>query len=185
MLLDEVLQNSNRLSSMILNMLDLAMLNAKKIELKKQTINLSEMIYDRVKNCAKIYLQGKHIDFEMNIEPEIFVFVDPNYIRQTIDNLIINANFYSEKGTIEVSLSRNLENNIEIVIKDQGIGILKHELYDIFMPFKMGSKTDTQAQGRGVGLALCKAAVEAHHGTISVESNGYGATFRVMLPLFN
>lgn len=186
MLLDEVLQNSNRLSSMILNMLDLAMLNAKKIELKKQTINLSEMIYDRVKNCAKIYLQGKHIDFEMNIEPEIFVFVDPNYIRQTIDNLVINAITYSEKGTIEVSLSRNLENNIEIVIKDQGIGILKHELYDIFTPFKMGSKTDTPAQGRGVGLALCKAAIEAHGGTITVESDGVkGATFRVLLPLFN
>ena len=185
MLLDEVLQNSNRLSSMILNMLDLAMLNAKKIELKKQTINLSEMIYDRVKNCAKIYLQGKHIDFEMNIEPEVFVFVDPNYIRQTIDNLIINAITYSEKGTIEVSLSRGLENNIEITIKDQGIGIPKHELYDIFTPFKMGSKTDTPAQGRGVGLALCKAAVEAHGGVITVESNGYGATFRVLLSLFN
>ena len=102
MLLDEVLQNSNSLSSMILNMLDLAMLNAKKIELKKQTINLSEMIYDRVKNCAKIYIQGKHIDFEMNIELEVFVFVDPNYIRQTIDNLVINAITYGADTVLRV-----------------------------------------------------------------------------------
>jgi len=90
----------------------------------------------------------------MNIEPEVFVFIDPNYIRQTIDNLVINAITYSEKGTIEVSLSCNLENNIEIVIKDQGIGILQHELYDIFTPFKMGSKTDTQAQGRSRGVLI-------------------------------
>lgn len=45
-------------------------------------------------------------------------------------------------------------------------------------------RLDTQAQGRGVGLALCKAAVEAHGGVITVESNGNGATFRVLLFLF-
>lgn len=49
----------------------------------------------------------------------------------------------------------NLENNIEIVIKDQGIGIPKHELYDIFTPFKMGSKTDSLAQGRNVHFFRC------------------------------
>lgn len=184
MLLDEVLHNSNRLSSMILNMLDLAMLEAKKIELKKQTVNLSEMIYERVKNCSAIYLQEKSINFEMNIEPEIFVFVDPNYIRQTIDNLVINAINYSNKGIITIDLYRTNENTIELIIKDQGIGIPKHELYDIFTPFKMSSKTESKAQGRGVGLALCKAAIEAHNGTITVESDGItGASFTVSLPL--
>jgi signal transduction histidine kinase len=184
MLLDEVLQNSNRLSSMILNMLDLAMLEAKKIELKKQTINFSEMIYERIKNCSAIYLQEKPIDFEMNIEPEIFIFVDPNYIRQTIDNLLINAITYSNDGTIKIDLYRTNENTVEIIIKDQGIGIPKNELYDIFTPFKMSSKTEYKAQGRGVGLALCKAAIEAHGGHIKVESDGViGARFTVSLPL--
>ncbi len=184
MLLDEVLHNSNRLSSMILNMLDLAMLETKKIELKKQTINLSELIYERVKNCSTIYLQEKPIDFEMNIEPEIFIFADPNYIRQTIDNLVINAITYSNDGTIKIDLYITNENTVEIMIKDQGIGIPKNELYDIFTPFKMSSKTESRAQGRGVGLTLCKTAIEAHGGQVKVESDGLiGARFTVSLPL--
>lgn len=184
MLLDEVLQNSNRLSSMILNMLDLAMLEAKKIQLTKQTINLSEMIYERVRHCSKIYLQDKSIDFDMNIEPEIFTLVDPNYIRQTIDNLVINAINYSHNGTIKIDLYHTNDNIVEILVKDQGIGIPKNELYDIFTPFKMSSKTDSNAQGRGVGLALCKAAIEAHGGYIKVESDGVkGASFTLSLPI--
>ncbi|MCP5369226.1 MAG: hypothetical protein H6909_00830 [Rickettsiaceae bacterium] len=183
MLLDEVLQNSNRLSSMILNMLDLAMLDAKKVELKKQTINLSNLVRDRIKECCKIYLQEKPIDFELFIEPEIFSFVDANYIRQTIDNLVINAINYSEDGKIKIILRITDEKMIEIVIEDEGVGIPKHELYDIFTPFKMSSKTESSAQGRGVGLALCKTAIEAHGGTIKVESDGIkGTRFTVILP---
>ncbi len=182
LLCDEVFTNSNRLSTMILNMLDLATLDVKKIDLQKQTINLSELVSDRVKNCRKIYLQDKLIDFKMAIEPEILISVDPNYIRQTIDNLIINAITYSKDGAIRVSVLRKNQDTIEVVIVDQGIGIPKGELYDIFTPFKMGTNTESKAQGRGVGLALCKSAIEAHGGTIVVESDGSrGALFRVLL----
>lgn len=182
MLSDEVLTNSNRLSTMILNMLDLATLDVKKIELQKQTINLSELVSDRIKSCRKIYLQDKLIDFEMAIEPEILISLDPNYIKQTIDNLVINAITYSNSGVIKISVLRKDKNMVEITIKDQGIGIPKAELYDIFTPFKMGTNTESKAQGRGVGLALCKSAIEAHGGVITVESNGKGALFRIVLP---
>jgi signal transduction histidine kinase len=151
---DEVFKNSNRLSTMILNMLDLALLDVKKIELNKKTINLGELVEDRVNNCRKIYLQGKKIDFELKIEPNIMVTVDPNYIRQTVDNLVINAITYSQSGTIKVN------------------------------PFKMGIHTQSKAEGRGVGLALCKSAVEAHGGAVSVISeNGKGAVFKIVLGL--
>ncbi len=179
----EVLTNSNRLSTMILNMLDLSMLSVSKIELQKKNVNLSELVEDRVNNCRKIYLQSKKIDFQMIIEPNILISVDPNYIRQTVDNLVINAITYSEKGTIEVSLLRK-GNMVEFAIKDQGIGIPKEELFDIFTPFKMGMKTESKAEGRGVGLALCKAAIEAHDGAIKVESSGnIGAKFTFVLSL--
>lgn len=181
---NEVLKNSNRLSTMILNMLDLSMLSASKIELQKKIVNLSELVEDRVNSCRKVYLQGKKIDFQMSIEPNILVALDPNYIRQTVDNLVINAITYSKNGTIKVSLLRKAKGIVEFEIKDEGIGIAKTELFDIFTPFKMGIKTESKAEGRGVGLALCKAAVEAHGGTIKVESNGsIGATFRFVLSL--
>jgi Na+/proline symporter/signal transduction histidine kinase len=181
---DEVFKNSNRLSTMILNMLDLAMLDAKKIELNKKTINLSELVEDRVNNCSKIYLQNKNINFELKIESNIMVTVDPNYIRQTVDNIVINAITYSQSGTIKVSVLRKDKNMVELTIQDEGIGIPESERYSIFDPFKMGIHTQSKAEGRGVGLALCKAAIEAHNGRIGVTSEGgKGAVFRVVLPL--
>ena len=178
---DEVYKNSNRLSSMIMNMLDLATLNARKLELNKKKINLGELVEDGVNNCRRIYLKDKKIDFALKIHSEIFVLVDPNYMRQVVDNLVINAIKFSSDGLISVQLLKK-KGKIEFTIKDNGIGIPKEELYDIFTPFKMGSNTETKAEGRGVGLALCKAAIEAHGGTIIVESDGInGARFRVVL----
>ena len=178
---DEVYKNSNRLSSMILNMLDLATLDARKIELNKIMINFGELVRDRVQLCRKIYLEDKKIDFEMQIEDNIFISVDPNYMRQTVDNLVINAINFSTEGVIRISVLRK-GNVIEFMISDNGIGIQKEDLYDIFTPFKMGSNAESKAEGRGVGLALCKAAVEAHGGSISAESKGgVGAQFRFVL----
>jgi signal transduction histidine kinase len=181
MLSDEVYKNSNRLSSMIMNMLDLATLEAKKIELSKSKINFGELVRDRVQLCRKMYLGNKKIDFEMRIEEDVFVNVDPNYIRQTVDNLVINAINFSREGTIRISALRK-GNFVEFTIEDEGIGIPKEELYDIFTPFKMGSNAASKAEGRGVGLALCKAAIEAHGGSVTAESkSGKGARFRFLV----
>ena len=183
MLSDEVYQNSNRLSSMIMNMLDLATLEAKKIELNKSTINFGELVRDRVQSCRKMYLGDKKIDFEMQIEKDILIKVDPNYMRQTVDNLVINAINFSSEGVIRISVLRKGK-RVEFVISDNGIGIPKEDLYDIFTPFKMGSNAESKAEGRGVGLALCKAAVEAHGGSISAASKGgTGAVFRFVISL--
>jgi Na+/proline symporter/signal transduction histidine kinase len=179
----EVYDNSNRVSTMILNMLDLATLDVKKVNLQKTTINFSELVTDRVKRCRKIYLRDKKIDFELTITPEIMIAVDPNYIRQTIDNLVINSINFSTEGLIKVSVSRK-DRQVIFTITDQGKGIPENELSDIFNPFKMGSNSESKACGRGVGLALCKSAVEAHGGSISADSNGEtGATLRFVLPL--
>lgn len=177
----EVHNNSTRLSSMILNMLDLAMLDVKKIQLDKKTMNIGELVEERVERCRKIYLTGKPIELKLNIEREVLISIDPNYIRQTVDNLIINAINFSKDGVIEVKLYKR-DNFVIITVQDEGVGIPEEELFDIFTPFKMGSNTASKAEGRGVGLALCKSAVEAHHGTVKAESKGRGALFTVKLP---
>ena len=180
---EEVYKNSTRVSSMILNMLDLATLDVKKVDLQKKTINFSELVEDRVKTCRKIYLQDKKINFELTIDPEVMLVVDPNYIRQTVDNLVINAITFSETGLIKVIVTKQGKEVI-FMIHDQGKGILPLELSDIFTPFKMGSNAESKAQGRGVGLALCKSVVEAHGGYIKAKSDGKsGATFSFVLPL--
>ena len=100
MLSDEVYKNSNRLSSMIMNMLDLAALSTKEFALDKKTINLGELVSDRVKDCRKIYLDGKKIDFILEIQPELLISIDPDYMRQVVDNLVINAIKFSSEGLI-------------------------------------------------------------------------------------
>ena len=180
---EEVYKNSTRASSMILNMLDLATLDVKKVDLQKTTINFSELVADRVKTCRKIYLQNKKINFELTIDPEVMIAVDPNYIRQTVDNLVINAISFSQTGLIKVIVKKQ-DGQVIFTIIDQGKGIPPLELSDIFTPFKMGSNTESKAEGRGVGLALCKSAVEAHGGEIKAQSDGKsGATFRFVLPI--
>ena len=177
----EVYDNSYRVSSMILNMLDLATLDVKKVDLVKKTINFGELVEDRVKICRKIYLRDKKIDFELSITPEILISVDPNYIRQTVDNLVINAINFSTSGVIKIIVTKD-KGFVHFDIIDEGKGIPLLELNDIFTLFKMGSNTESKACGRGVGLAFCKSAVEAHGGKIEAYSDGKGACFKFWLP---
>lgn len=180
---EEVFKNSTRVSTMILNMLDLATLQVKKVDLQKKTINFGELVEDRVKSCRKIYLQEKKIDFKLSIQPEIMIALDPNYIRQMVDNIVINAISYSNDGLITVTVYTE-NSNVVLTVEDQGVGIPSNELYDIFDPFKMGSKTESKAEGRGIGLALCKSVAEAHDGSITAQSDGKkGAKFTIILPL--
>ena len=90
-----------------------------------------------------------------------------------IFGLSLMASMYVEKSKEEVVFT----------IEDEGDGIPVREIYDIFTPFKMSSKHQTSNAGRGVGLALCRAAVNAHGGEIKAESNGIrGARFTLVLP---
>ncbi|MDG1436799.1 MAG: HAMP domain-containing sensor histidine kinase [Rickettsiaceae bacterium] len=179
---DEVYKNSTRLSSMILNMLDLANLNVQKVSLEKAKINFGELVKDRVKTCRKVYLQGKPLSFKLVIDAETMVSVDPNYMRQVVDNLVINAINFSQHGSINVTVKKQ-RGSVLFTIMDQGIGIPPKDIYDIFTPFKMGSNSELKSEGRGLGLALCKSVIEAHDGVIKAESKGEGAIFSFELPI--
>ena len=125
-----------------------------------------------------MYLEGKNLEFITDIDPDIIVNCDKHYIQLTIDNLIINAINYSKEGKVTVSLKKN-NNMVEFSIEDHGIGVPREELFDIFNAFTVSSKTRTPAGGRGVGLALCKKAIEMHGGSIWVDSDGRkGAVFK-------
>ncbi len=180
-LTDEVYQNSIRLSSMILNMLDLATLDVKNVNLDKTLVNLSEIVKTRAQVCHKMYVEDKKVDIKLIIQPEIMLSVDPNYIKQAIDNLVINAIKFSDKGVIKIKLEKP-GGIVTFTITDEGRGIPKDEIYDIFGAFKMASNTESRAEGRGVGLTLCKSVIEAHGGIITAKSQRVGAKFVFVLP---
>ena len=180
---EEIARSSERLSSLVNNMIDLSKLSSLTYKLNITKVNLSELVYKRLNACKKLYLKDKELEFFTEIEEKIIAYCDEYYISQTIDNIVINAIQYCKEGNITIRLAKNEESKIEFSISDEGIGIPEEELYDIFGAFTVSSKTRTPAGGRGVGLALSKKVVEAHGGKIWAESNGVkGATFKFLLP---
>jgi signal transduction histidine kinase len=167
-----IAKSSDRLISLMNNILDLSALTSLKISLNLSRVNLSELVKSSVNKCCDMYLENKSLNFEYDIEENLFCKCDKYHISQTIDNLVINAISYSTPGTeIIISLSSTLD-GIKFSILDQGIGIPENELYDVFKPFIVSSKTKSLAGGRGIGLALCHAVVESHGGKIWAESDG-------------
>ena len=182
MLLTELYKNSNRLSSMILNMLDLAMLDTRQVKLRKTKIDFSILVVERVNNCRNVYTEKEKAEFDLDIQQDISIEVDENYMRQVVDNLIINAIKHSKENPITIKLKKSKQ-VVTFAISNIGDKIPYRELYDVFKAFKMTSQTEKKSEGRGIGLTLCKAAVEAHGGMIIAENHDNGARFRFTLPL--
>ena len=181
--LEDIAKSSDRLASLVNNMIDLSKLSSFKYELNIDKVNLSDLIKERLETCKKLYLKDKDLEFIEKVDSNVIAYCDSYYIMRVVDNLIINAITYSKSGKIHVSLTL-AENAVEFSVQDEGIGIPATELHDIFGAFVVSSKTRTPAGGRGIGLALCKKSIEEHNGKIWAESNGKkGAIFRFMIPL--
>jgi len=182
-----IAQSSERLTSLVNNLIDLSKLKSLHYQLNKDKINLSDLVLKRLEICQKFYVDEKNRDnlnFDIEIEEKLVVVSDEHYIARTIDNIIINAIQYCSEGRITIKLRKNQREEVEFSVKDEGVGIPKEELYDIFGAFIVSSRTKTPAGGRGIGLALCKKVIEAHNGRIWAKQNpGKGVTVAFSLPI--
>ena len=132
------------------------------------------MVYERVKICKKLYTEDKYKNSQeliLDIGDDINVHCDKNYITTAIDNIVINALQYCTDGKITISLYKNEQEEVVFKVQDEGIGIPKEELFDVFGAFTVSSKTKTPAGGRGVGLALSKKVIDLHNGRIWAKQN--------------
>lgn len=178
----DISDSSVRLSSFIDSLIDLSKLSSMTYKLTLEKLDLSSLLMDRIEICKRIYLNDKDINFMLDIDKNIIINADIHYMEATFDHLITNAIQYSSGGKIEVSLKKE-KDMVEFAIKDEGIGIPKNELYDIFSAFTVSSKTHSKSGGRGIGLTVAKKVIEAHGGTIWAESNGsHGAKFIFKMP---
>jgi len=185
----DIAKSSERLTSLVNNLIDLSKLESLYYKLNKLEVNLSELVLKRLEICQKLYVDEKNRDnlnFDLEIEEKLNVVCDENYIARTIDNIIINAIQYCPSGQITIKLYKNQGEEVEFSVKDEGMGIPKEELSDVFGAFVVSSKTKTPAGGRGIGLALCKKVIKAHNGQIWAKQNpDKGTTFAFTLPLNN
>lgn len=168
----DIASNAERLESYVNNLIDLSKLTSLKYELTLDSVNLSDLVKKKLNKISKLYIPSDFKDERQFILElgDVVLECDEYYIGRTIENIIINAIQYCKKGKIEITLHKN-QDVVEFSVRDEGIGIPKASLKDIFGAFTTSLKTKTPAGGRGVGLALAKTVINLHGGTIAADSD--------------
>ena len=182
---DVLLEQSERLSSLIDNILDFAKMEEGRKEFEFEKVDMGPLLEEIVSTMQQ---QVRHREFmvEVLIDGSLpSIEVDRVAITQAITNLIDNAIKYSS-GAKKINVRGFTDNQyLVITVKDFGIGIKPEEINRVFDRFYRGGDELTRAvKGSGLGLTLVKQIVDAHQGSVNVESEpGRGSTFSIRLPL--
>lgn len=169
-------QELDRIESLVQNLLKITKLDAGTIVLDKSLENVCELV-ESVKKHFQFRAEQEGKEIYLSGDGEIIFSCDRNWIIEAISNLVKNALDHTEKGDFIRIEWRAFASVIQITIKDNGSGIHTEDLHHIFKRFYR-SRFSKDTQGIGLGLALVKAIVEAHNGTIEVDSTvGVGTSF--------
>jgi len=186
----EIIQtNTNRLKSLVDDILDVSRIESGNIILRPESFDLLSKIKDIVeihKNSTMI--DSKQITYQINpigkIPP---IFADPERFEQALLNILNNARIYSyDESVITISVE-SLGEFIKISVADLGVGIAREEQEHIFKRFFRGKNAiNVNSAGTGLGLSIARTLIEMHGGTIKMESSGIpgeGSTFTIMIPI--
>jgi signal transduction histidine kinase len=180
---NDVLEAGRHLLSLINDVLDLAKIEAGRMELELSDVALPDLLRSAVSMHSEAASRSD-IELRLSTEPdEIAVAADERRLRQVVFNLLSNAvKFTPPEGCIDVSA--RLENGqVEVSVADTGPGIAPDDLETIFEEFEQ-TAAGKDAEGTGLGLPLSRKLVELHGGRLWAESRpGHGSTFRFTLPL--
>ena len=183
-LLSRAKERTRGLLDLIKDLLDLSKIEAGKMVQYKEPLLLQEVI-QRVVDLMRTEAENKKIDLQFSAPPKLsLINADRNSMEGIFTNLISNAIKYTpEGGKVWVALGEE-GGFVKANISDTGIGIRKEDLPRIFDKFYRVKTTETrQIVGTGLGLSIVKSIVDAHLGSITVESEeGGGTTFTVSLP---
>jgi signal transduction histidine kinase/DNA-binding response OmpR family regulator len=178
-----IINSGKRLDYLINDLLDLAVMRKDNLHLQLEPVTLFPLVQN-VLQLLDPLLQGRSLIFHNQVSSRLPpVLADPGRLQQVLLNLLGNAIKYSESGSISVSAI--LKNDkINIKIKDTGSGIAPEEIEKLFESFERGKTEHVQQKsGLGLGLEICRRLVEAHGGTLEVQSvPGKGSVFSFMLP---
>ena len=182
-MVDVIQAETARLSDMASSFLDVARLESGRIQFNVQEVDPAELLTDCV-NVMSSQAQDNGLDLRLDLEPELpTIRGDYDKLKQALINLLSNAIKYNRpQGTIELSARAGL-GTMNINVSDNGIGIPKESLPQLFTKFFRVPGSEKHAQGTGLGLAIVKRIVEGHGGEIEVDSQlNEGTTFSIHLP---
>jgi two-component system, OmpR family, sensor histidine kinase VicK len=183
-LLEITIRNAKRLQHLSNDILDVAKIEGRSLELNKEEFNINEVVMNAITDLTsgRDFLKHEKINLLYNPHQDILIEADKGRISQVISNLLSNAIEFTAEGTILVSIEKDKINNnnktIIVSVKDSGQGIDQSVLLRLFTKF-----TSTSYKGTGLGLFISKGIIEAHGGKIWGENNadGIGAKFSFSL----
>jgi len=186
---DVIQRSGEHLLTLINDILDLAKIEAQKLEIQATDFHLPEFLQQITKI---IRIKAEQVGLSFFYEPQdtlpMVVRGDEKRIRQIVLNLLSNAVKFTEKGnvTLRVLYAPTSEGSehVQFLVEDTGRGIPAEKLEEIFLPFQQVGDHTRQQEGTGLGLAITKKLVRLMGGTLNVKSTvGKGTTFRIILPL--
>jgi len=182
----DVLNSARHLLQLINDVLDLAKVEAGKMELHPEVFPVHKAV-EEVTAVIKGIANKRRIAVSIEVGPELgAVMLDQHKFKQVLYNLLSNAvKFSNDGGEVNINIRRLDTNQIEVQVRDTGIGIKAEDINRLFTEFEqLDSGTARRFEGTGLGLALTKKIIEFQGGNISVQSElGKGSVFTVILPV--
>ncbi len=182
--LQVVISEGERLTHLINDVLDLAKIEAGRMEWNQENVSLAEVLERAVLATTSLFDQ-KGIKLIKKIDNNIpDIIGDEDKLIQVVINLFSNAVKFTEKGNVTCEVSQK-DNEVIVSVSDTGIGIAPEDYEAVFEQFKQvgGDTLTDKPKGTGLGLPICKEIVEHHGGRIWVESKvGKGSTFSFAIP---
>ncbi|MEO8720271.1 MAG: GAF domain-containing protein [Ginsengibacter sp.] len=182
--LQVVISEGERLTHLINDVLDLAKIEAGRMEWNQEKVSLAEVTERAIAATTSLFEQ-KDIVLVKKIDPNVpDIIGDPDKLIQVVINLFSNAVKFTENGNVICNVSKK-ENEVIVSITDTGIGIAPEDYGAVFEQFKQvgGDTLTDKPKGTGLGLPICKEIVEHHGGRIWVESTvGKGSVFSFAIP---
>lgn len=180
--LSRVRDESRRMNELVEDMLLLARLDTGR-PVECEPVDVSDLL---IKAIHDAHIAGPDHRWVLDIPPDtVSVIGDRSRLFQAMTNLLCNARVHTPAGTkIVTSVATNVNHSVTIAVADDGPGIPEHLLPNVFERFARGDGSRSRAAGStGLGLAITRAVVIAHHGAIEVQSSGNGTCFTVTLPV--
>lgn len=181
-------QEGGRLTRLINDLLDLAKIEAGKVQWRDKSVSPEVLIMRAVRAVSGQYAQKPDVKLHVEVEEALpNIVVDDDRMTQVLINLLHNANKFTTEGTVRLVAHMPDPMTLRVRVEDSGQGIQAPDLSRIFEKFHQGATSDTlhaKPEGTGLGLAISKQIVEHYHGVIWAESiPGQGSAFIFELPL--
>jgi protein-histidine pros-kinase len=183
--LGDILTSSRHLLQLINDVLDLAKVEAGKMEFRPEPVDLKKLVAE-VRDILRTLAAGKRMQIEVAIGPTLTGLVlDPSKLKQVLYNFLSNAiKFTPDEGRVTVRAESEGPDRFRLEVEDTGIGIAAADVQRLFVEFQqLDASAAKKYQGTGLGLALTRRLVEAQGGTVGVRSTpDQGSVFFAVLP---